>query len=485
MVDGVAPDRIGDGGSRNIGAGSDESAKSLRNSESEWTMSKRQTKRITRQRKGNPGKGEGKGTASRRGKRKRRGKSTDPHPYGPPPPYQTLDNAPRDLLTRAQVEKLPWIQAYVARGSPRGQLLQLARDYAVLQGKPESEIPPRATLYHWAQRYKHYGMLGLVDAVRGEAGTNPTLTPEAEETLEILFTAKGGRTSIPSALRLISDLLGADHVPSYDAARAWVRDFKAKHPAQMTIGELGVTGHRSHQEPSIKADQPRGGRRLAIDSTVADIWIRVPSPDHPGRWKPVRPALTVIEDVGSRSVVTFGVSLTAVSSHLMLALFRRAVLQEANWAELVSVPLPLEIVVDAGSEHRGVMQKQLENLRIRIRGREENRPQQNARVERVIQTFGLEVFSHLPGYSKTEKRFEPYGPAEGDVKRSLKSLEYDPYRLEILPEHLLSLRELEAKILGWAVLYNARAHPGLCPNDPQVRSALAEAELERRLRDAA
>lgn len=443
------------------------------------TMSTRQTQRITRTRTSGGKKRKNRG---RRDRRKRRG-GTEPS-YGSPPAYDSLDQVPWDLLRRAETKKLPWIRAYVRRGRPRGMLMELAGAYAALNDIPASKIPPRSTLYHWARRYEEWGLLGLVDSVRADAGTSASITPEVEELLKAYFTAEG-RVSTAAAIRHLAEHCDIDPLPSYDAVRHWGNDFAARNPDLLSISKDGVIGYRNRFEPYIRGDLPLGGERLGIDSTVADIWIRVPSLSDPHAWKAVRPALTVVECVGSRSFITFGLSLVAVNPDLMLAYLRRSLLQEANWRGLVSVPVPREVVTDAGSEHRGAMKAAIRDLKVTHRGRRASRPKDNARTERLIQTVQLEVFTHLTGYSKTEKVFDPYSADEADAKRSLSSLQYDPPRMEVHPESLLTLRELEAKILGWGISYNQRAHPSLCPTDPDVRAALSLAGLRTPARDAA
>lgn len=435
-------------------------------------MSTRKQKRITRARK-----------SGAQGKRGSRGKSrrsrTGGASYGGPPPYESLDEVPADLRSRAEREKFPWIQAFVNQGCPRGKLRALARAYADLNNIDCDEIPPYKTVYHWVKRYELYGMLGLIDAVRSDAGTHPSMPQEAANLLRTFYLGRG-EVCRTSGIKFLTDHLPHEKIPSYDVVRHWTAEFERRHAHVLAMSEGGITQYRAECEGSKHLGiLPRGGSTLAIDSTVADIWIRVPSPTDALGWIPVRPALTVIECVGSRALLTFGLSLVAVNAHLMLGLYRRAILQEANWVGLVSVPTPKTVVTDAGSEHRGVMEEHLKWQGIHIQGRTPNKPKQNAQVERLIQTVQLEVFRHLPGYSKLEKPFEPYGPAEGDVKRSLRSLEYDPYRMEVLPENLLTLREVEARILGWAKHYNMRPHPSLSPALPEVRAALARAEIHR------
>jgi transposase InsO family protein len=442
-------------------------------------MSKRKAQRITRTRTSG-----GKQRKKKAGRGRKKGRGRKEASYGGPPAYDSLDQVPWDLLRRAETQKLPWIRAYVQRGRPRGMLIELAEAYAVLNDLPASTIPPRSTLYHWARRYEKWGLLGLVDSVRSDAGTSASITPEVEEHLRTYFTAVG-RISTAAAIRHLSEHCDVDPLPSYDAVRHWGNDFAARNPDLLSISKDGVIGYRNRFEPYIRGDLPLGGDRLGIDSTVADVWIRVPCPIDPLGWKAVRPALTVVECVGSRSLITFGLSLVAVNPDLMLAYLRRSLVQETNWRGLVSVPVPREVVTDAGSEHRGAMEAAIRDLKVTHRGRRANRPKDNARAERLIQTVQLEVFTHLTGYSKTEKVFDPYTADEADAKRSLSSLQYDPPRMEVHPESLLTLRELEAKILGWGISYNQRAHPSLCPNDPDVRAALSLAGFHTRARDVA
>jgi hypothetical protein len=196
-----------------------------------------------------------------------------------------------------------------------------------------------------------------------------------------------------------------------------------------------------------------------------------------GGYRAFRPVLTVIEDVGSRLFVTFNLSLYAIDSGICLGVLGRALNQDQNYAGMPSVGVPHEITLDKGAEHQSVFREALEALTIDVVPRRDNSPRAGAHVESLIGTITTEVFKNLPvGYSACERPFDPYAPADRDVKRNLAALKYDAYKLEVPVEALLTLQELESRIWGWATVYNERPHISLPVDSPAVQAALCQVQ---------
>ena len=433
----------------------------------------RQTARITRDR------GRSQARARRKETRQRKSTAKKGTSYGPPPQFASLTEAPDELRERAATEKYPWIEDYVTAGYPRGQFRQYLENFQKSPRAPKGDPPNYKTAYHWMKRFQKWGMRGLLDRVRSDAGEFKSMPTEAEALLETWATA-GPSTSPQAAVSFLAEHLpdtGQD--PGYDTVRRWLRWFVRENPGKIEAAGNGLAGLRSRIELSGRYPLLPGGFQLGIDSTVADFWVRVPCPHESLDWVPVRPVLTVVECTGSRFFVTFNLSLVAVNPYLMLGVLRRALVPGANWEGLATVPLPREMVFDAGSEFRGAMEATLKTLPTEVKGGEANRPQQNARVEKLLDTLQKECFKGYVGYSHDCKIFDPYTAKEQDVKRSLKQLEYDPYRLEVQPKDLLTLREAEARVLGWAQHYNMRGHSALDCNNPEVRELMSWSEARR------
>jgi transposase InsO family protein len=382
------------------------------------------------------------------------------------PMFVEVSLAPSDLVQRAVKNKLPWIKRYLKEGCPRGKLMPFAEEARVAAGL-DGEVPPESTLRTWVRRYKQFGIGGLIDSVASGAGKSLVLGEEGEVLL--VAAVLGGGQTVEAARAFIVRHSGGKIKPSYNTVRRAVLRLRRDKAHLFAMARNGPVYFRNVFRMAVAQGALPAGYRYEIDSTVADIWVRVPDPKNPGKWVAVRPVLTVIQDTGSRAILAFGFSLAAVDSGIVLGTFRRAVDQACNYPGLVSLGLPVEVAVDRGSEHRGAFLRAMETLGVTVIAGIPNEPQGQAHVERVLGTITSEVFAHQIGYSRTQKRFDPYAPADADAKRSLSSLKYDTYRPEILGEQLLTLPQLEAKVLGWASVYNDRSHQGLPSDSPELR----------------
>lgn len=397
------------------------------------------------------------------------------------PAYAQLSEAPEDLLMRAAREKLPWIQRFVQEGSPWGRLRRYAEAYAEAAGILREQMPPYSTLNTWAHRYKEYGLLGLVDRVRSNAGELRAVSAEQEQLVEIaLFGGKGTASTITELLA--SQARPGESVPSYETVRRTVRRMERRDPHLAAIARHGLLWWRNHHRLALTNGVLPGGYRFAVDSTVADVWIRVRDLSVPGGWRPVRPVLSVVEDVGTRLLVAFNLSLVAIDSGIIKGTFLRACNQDVQnevHPGLISPGVPFEISLDQGSEHRARFRELLTALRVEVVNERNNEPESHAHIERLIKTITFGLFRALPGYSETQKPFDPYAPAETDAKRRITSLRYDPYRLELPISGLLTIDELEERLLAWAVAYNDAPHAGL-PGESAALQAMIRSSLRAR-----
>lgn len=173
------------------------------------------------------------------------------------------------------------------------------------------------------------------------------------------------------------------------------------------------------------------GYRYEIDSIVADVWVRVPDPRNPDEWNAVRPVLTVIQDAGSGALLTFDLSLSPVDTGAVLESLRRAVDPGLNFSGLPSPGFPREVLVDHAVEYQGLFLTVMAALGVTVSRNSHDRPQERARVERLIRTITQDVFAPV--------------------------------------DRLLTLPEVEARILAWATVYNDRPHSGLRSDSPELR----------------
>lgn len=391
------------------------------------------------------------------------------------PNYSSADEVPRDILERALTQKLPWIKRFVSERCPRGKLVEFARLHAESAGIAEDDIPPYSTLHTWVHQYRQYGVAGLADKVRTDAGIQQ-IDPEVLQVIEALRI--GGKVNPGAATSALVRLLDLPHnkTPKYGQVRRAIRRVERRYPGLIELVDNGQAGWRNRFRFALAGGLQPGGQTYAVDSTVADITVRVRDPSAPEGWKEGRVALTVIMDVGSRMILTFNLSLYAVDSGILSGVFRRVINPEANYPGLLSPGWPRAVRVDPGAEHQGEFRKLLDQHGVEIQSTTPNTPEENGRAERLIGTIQTEVFSPMPGYVKTQSRFDPYAPPENEAKQRFSKLKYEPHRLEVPVEMLPRIEEVELELLGWAHAYNAMPHSRLPTDSDEFRRLAAQAE---------
>lgn len=397
-----------------------------------------------------------------------------PKPWIKAPAFAHKTDAPVELVERARW-KLALIQRFVRERCPRGQLSRYARLAAIAQGLPAEGIPPYTTLITWVHQYLAHGFVGLIDAVRADGGAS-TLTDEQQRIA--LAAYLGGKHSYAGAARFVAKHTAlTEQAPSAAVVRRFIKAYEVAHPHLVVLCRKGKLAYRNESQLALSRGILLGGDTYAIDSTLADRWVRVPDSERgPGYWRPARVVLTVVEDVGSSALLTFNLSLVSVDSGIMLGTMRRVVDPDAQFIGLHSPGLPDRILVDAGSEFLGAFDAAMVQQGVEVLRGPGNSPERNGRVERLIRTITTEVLANRVGYSPVHQPFSLYAPPEDDAKRNMRSLRYEPYRLDVPIESLSSVEELEAEILAWVTLYNQRPHPALRLDSSAVHEALLEAE---------
>lgn len=389
------------------------------------------------------------------------------------PAVGSLSMAPDKLQARA-LEKYAWIQKFVMAGCPRGMLEVYARERLAL-GTAGLVVPRYSTLRFWVERFIAFGFAGLVDTPAGRRqcpprtkGKRDALTPSEREVVET--TALSNETATVIA-RLAARGQPARARTIYHAVRRLRLNLRAKQPHAAVIAAEGRAGHRARNELAIPRPALPAGLRLTIDSTTLDHWIQAPGEDL-CRIIAMRPTITIVADEGSRRIITFGVFLRPVTSDILRSLMARAFVPGRNWPGLPTVQIPLEMNADLGSEHQKEFLAAMKLLGVRSVKRAPSAPKGGARVERLHETLQTSVLAHEIGYSKRHSPVDEAKPYVDRKERRMSDLYYEPFRLEVKKEDLLSLRELEEKVRAWAVRYNDTPHQALSLVDATVLQAL-------------
>lgn len=397
-----------------------------------------------------------------------------PKSYIKAPHFANLTDAPPELQKRAWA-KYHWVHRFVELGMPRGRLMELAEKYAEAMGVPKEKIPKYNTLRTWALQLASYDVVGLVDRPRKDIGTRRAMSEEQMQMVELgVVGAKSGPARV---FDLILKHAPGDELPSYDTVCRAVKDFKRDNAQLVAFASGGALYWRDVFSVAFSHGILPAGYRLSVDSTVADLWVRIWDGKIQG-WRAVRPVLTVVEDIGSRAFLAFNLSLVAIDSGVITATFLRAINAEAQsrvHPGLPSVGIPYEVAVDKGAEHQALFTQLLDELQINRLGKNDN-PRGQSHIERIIETVTTEVLAHQPGYSKTHQVFDPYAPEEGDTKRTMSQLKYEPYRGEVPVDELITLERLEESIWAWATTYNRRPHVALKANLQELGRLISIAE---------
>jgi len=396
----------------------------------------------------------------------------EPADWVPAPHYGSIQEAPSDLLQRALSEKQPWIQRFVEEGCPRGKLMEYARAHADARGISRNKIPPYSTLNTWAHQYKAYGTVGLIDKVRKDVGASKVIPEEMHHLLEVAYL--GGKLGVKTAARFVTGHMDPGEMPPDIHAfyRAIRRLRKHKHHLVVAARE-GMGRVKSAFRLAGKHLLLPGGLALAIDSTVADIWVKIRDEGMPSGYRVMRPVLTLVQDLGTRMIVTFNYALHPINSGIIKATFLRAVHPATNYEGLLSTGIPEVVVSDRGTEHRGAFDTLLDVLGVDHVTSSE--PEGRAYVERAIGTLKTELLAGLTGYSRLQKPFDPYARPEHDDRRDYQLVQYDKYKLEIPPESLLTLPQLEEHTIAFCKHHNERPHPSLSLGSPEMRKLIAVA----------
>lgn len=399
---------------------------------------------------------------------------TDPPPGVREPVFRSLAEVPADLRARAE-EKAKWVSTFVRDGCPRGELMNYAKRTAEAKDLPEDAVPPYSTLNGWAKQFLHWGLLGLVDRVRKDAGKRRSLSDKIRGVLTACII--GARYSTTDALDFLSRVLPGVPLPPYHKMWREIQAFTEKNPHLRVLLTGGETEWRNVFRLALPGVDFPAGFRWAIDSTLCDVLVRVRDTTKPDGWDIARLVLTIVEDVGSRMLLTFNLSFTKVDSRIVLGTVRRLIYPGANYPDLPTVGLPHEILVDCGPEYLGDFERALSGTPVELIKTAPGQPEQNGRAERLLGTIKKEVFEGLPGNVAVQKAFNPYRDPKKEDRKNLERLKYDPHREVIPARTLLTVEQLEARLLAWASLYNRRTHPSLEANPERLREAMDFHEL--------
>ncbi len=265
-------------------------------------------------------------------------------------------------------------------------------------------------------------------------------------------------------------------LPSYHTMWREIQRFRRRNPHLVSLVKEGIGGWRNRFRLALPGVEFPAGYRVALDSTACDVVVRVRDFSVSAGWKAIRCVLTVVEDVGSRALLTFNLSTCDIDSGIALGTIRRTIVPGLNYPGLPTIGVPRQVLVDSGPEHLAGFRSALDAAGAKVVYTSGN-PEDNGRVERVIDTINTEVLANLRGYLPVEGLFNPYRDPENEDAKSRLSLRINRRKVKVPLDGLLTLEELEARIHAWATIYNARGHSSLRANSLLLHQALELHEL--------
>jgi hypothetical protein len=422
----------------------------------------RQTEAVKRRR----APGANRPNAKKKYARYRKASVTSPKPYLAAPYYASVDLAPEEAVDRAVSQKLVLIQRFVNQGRPRGRLVPYAQDAARIHQLP---MPKRKTLYHWVQRYLSFGLNGLVDGPSGPKSQFDQICEKLRHLTNVhVFGAKISDPSI--LLRAVSIYLSTVEVPDYSTLQRYLVELIRSNRHLWTRAQLGEYAARNQLQLSLGNYRGEPARsRLVLDSTRADLWVRL-------NGKRERPYLTILEDFDSREFIAFLLSFMAPTPEIVLSLLAQAFGRRPQYQGLPTIPVPSELIVDQGAEHRGALPKRLAELGVKVTYGVPYEPFMTSRAERMIDTVQTQCFAHMPGFPSAHKPIAP-DEAPAAPKRTTSQADRESDKVELPIESLLTIARVEKKLVQWAVAYNDRPHSALPPATEEILAKIRAARV--------
>lgn len=232
------------------------------------------------------------------------------------------------------------------------------------------------TAQRWLQRYRQYGLAGLVRHGRTDRGGHRRLTPELTQLIEGLAL----RLPPPTAAYVHRQVAAvatqrAWPIPSY---RCVYGSIKRLDPGLLTLANRGTKVYRQQFDLRHRREASTPSDIWQADHSLLEIWLRN------DEGQPARPRLTVIMDDYRRAIAGFGVSFHA-SSALQTAL----VLRQAIWRKATPqwhiCGIPSRFYADHGSDFTSTHLEQVSSdLQMALVFSQPGMPRGRGRIERFL-----------------------------------------------------------------------------------------------------
>lgn len=293
------------------------------------------------------------------------------HTSNPRAPRISLEQAPESHV-RVATQKHGLVEEVLLRKRRLGLNGAINVVCARFRGLRGAVISP-TSLRRWVAQFETHGVTGLVRQQRTDRGLRRSLLRiSARHRLQIedveriigdtLLTTRGNASAVLDAL--------VETWPrvqwNQKTVQRWSRHWKAENLHLLKMATDGEGRFIDQCGLYLGWDDIAALAWAALDSSQLDQFVSYP-PGHPKEGLEVRPWVSLMLDLGSRCAITFEVTLTPPTPATMKGLLRRAWCAGANWPGLPTVPLPKQVRVDAGAEHKGAFQQALQEFQLDTR----------------------------------------------------------------------------------------------------------------------
>ena len=384
---------------------------------------------------------------------------------------QAPRGAPRITVDKAP-EAHKWIalakQGLVEEVLLRRKTLGLNAAINVVRAKfrgPDGEHVSATSLRRWVEQYEAHGLDGLLRQQRTDRGLRRSLdalaarhrlNPDALEQFmhDTLVTGRGSAVVLFEALTETWPRIRWNQ----KTIQRWARMWKAENPHLLKFATEGEGRFIDQCALYFGWSEIEPFAWALMVSTQLDQRVVCP-PGHPKEGKVVRPWVSLMLDLGSRSALTFEVTLTPPTAATMKSLLRRAWCHGENWADLPTVPLPQFVRVDAGSEHKGAFQEALKVFGLDMRV-PKGPPERQAHIERAVQSVFGKVVRGRVGWTAAERVADETDTSTREHERG-GNAEREARRNEVPKGNLMTLDACIERVRQTLLRYNTTPHSGL------------------------
>lgn len=248
------------------------------------------------------------------------------------------------------------------------------------------------TVRRWCKRFAEYGLAGLARKRRRDRNQRRTVPLELQRLIEALYLEHGHRTirNVHRLIKAYAEKSGLP-VPSYTT----VYDICCALPADVvTMAREGEAAWRDQFEPVLRFESSRPNECWQMDHCQLDVLVV----DDTGEKILGRPWLTLALDTYSRAIAGYYLSLTPPSSLSICFALRRAILPKLSplWP---MCGIPDRLHIDRGRDFTSKHLAQVAtDLQIQLAFATPYLPRAKGKVERIFDTFNMQIWCELPGY---------------------------------------------------------------------------------------